>query len=225
MRLDNYARSLLLALGGRRLLAGTSKGHVHFFDLTEQGLEQLNQEGLQVGQNHAALTCLTLAPCETSPPLVVANCMDRARGLLESKNLDYDSHTITYLDLFQCSLPGAGQYRVHYASQCSDHKPHHPAAFGQRSQFTSTSVHTSSYKDSKLCLPRLLRSSHIAAEGGAGFVASGSEDGKATEGNALHFSWQVRVYDLESLSAFNSRHDSFRLKLIVNIYIFIYLFN
>ena len=56
MRLDNYARSLLLALGGvflafslawhqgRRLLAGTSKGHVHFFDLPEQGLEQSGKD-------------------------------------------------------------------------------------------------------------------------------------------------------------------------------------
>ncbi|CAK9068494.1 unnamed protein product [Durusdinium trenchii] len=142
VRLDHYARSMMLALGGRRLLAGTSRGHVHFFEITNQGLERLNQEGLQVGQNQAALTCLTLAPCPENPPLVVANCMDNTVCIMQA------NAQITNLTI---------QRRLSNAHRL---------------------------------LP--LRSSHVSGcydlGAGAGFVASGSEDGV------------VRIFDLESFT-------------------------
>jgi len=142
VRLDHYARSLMLALGGRRLLAGTSRGHVHFFDVTAQGLERLSHEGLQVGQNHAALTCLTLAPCPDNPPLVLANCMDNTVCIMQAN-----------------------------------------------AQITNLTIQRRLANAHRL-LP--LRSSHVPGhyeEGrGAGFVASGAEDG------------MVRIFDLESFT-------------------------
>lgn len=143
VRLDHYARSLMLALGGRRLLAGTSRGHVHFFEISAQGLERLNHEGLQVGQNCAALTCLTLAPCPDNPPLVLANCMDNTVCIMQANE-----------------------------------------------QLTNLTVQRRLANAHRL-LP--LRSSHVPGyyedgDKGAGFVASGAEDGK------------VRVFDLESFT-------------------------
>ncbi|CAL1138691.1 unnamed protein product [Cladocopium goreaui] len=138
VRLDHYARSLMLALGGRRLLAGTSRGHVHFFEISAQGLERLNHEGLQVGQNCAALTCLTLAPCPDNPPLVLANCMDNTVCIMQA------NEQLTNLTV---------QRRLANAHR-SSHVPGY-------------------YED---------------GDKGAGFVASGAEDGK------------VRVFDLESFT-------------------------
>ncbi|CAE7843387.1 CPK3 [Symbiodinium microadriaticum] len=71
VRLDHYARSMVLVSDGKRLLVGTSRGRIHAFDVTPQGLERL--ESQQIG--NTALTCLTLAPCADAPPLLAANCM------------------------------------------------------------------------------------------------------------------------------------------------------
>jgi len=82
VRLDHYARSLVLALDGTRLLAGTSRGHIHALDIDAQGLRMV---GKQQVSSQAALTCLVVAPCaDGMPPLVVANSIDNTICILQA---------------------------------------------------------------------------------------------------------------------------------------------
>ncbi|CAJ1430395.1 unnamed protein product [Effrenium voratum] len=112
VHLDHYARSLLVCLGGQRLLAGTSKGYIHFFDINDEGV-RLSTEGIQVRSN-MALTCLTLAPCG-QPPLVAANCMDNMVIILQA-NANVTNLTVQHrfsnahriLPLRSCHVPGFG---------------------------------------------------------------------------------------------------------------------
>mmetsp|Transcript_111771 Transcript_111771/g.222182 ORF Transcript_111771/g.222182 Transcript_111771/m.222182 type:complete len:333 (-) Transcript_111771:120-1118(-) len=80
VRLDHYARALVLALDGTRLLAATSRGHVHALDVDASGLRIVGKQ--QVSQS--ALTCLVVAPCaDGMPPLLAANCMDNTVCVLQ----------------------------------------------------------------------------------------------------------------------------------------------
>jgi len=81
VRLDNYARALVLGLGGTRLLAGTSRGSISAFSLGDEGLSLVGQLGI----SKSAVTCLTIAPCDDgAPPLVAANSMDCTICLLQA---------------------------------------------------------------------------------------------------------------------------------------------
>jgi len=81
VRLDNYARTLVLALGGTRLLVGTSRGAISAFSVSEEGLRLMSK--LDIGK--AGVTCLTIAHCDDgAPPLLAANSMDGTLCLLQA---------------------------------------------------------------------------------------------------------------------------------------------
>lgn len=115
VRLDHYARSMALVSDGKRLLVGTSRGRIHAFDVTPQGLERL--ESQQIG--NTALTCLTLAPCADAPPLLAANCMAQNNAMDNTVCILQANKTITnftvlkrfanphrLLPLRSCHVPG-----------------------------------------------------------------------------------------------------------------------
>jgi len=111
VRLDHYARSLVLALDGTRLLAGTSRGHIHALDVDATGLRMV---GKQQVSSQAALTCLVVAPCaDGMPPLVVANSMDNHICILQA-NAQMTNFTVLkripnshkLLPLRCCHIPG-----------------------------------------------------------------------------------------------------------------------
>uniref|UniRef100_A0A7S4T555 Myosin motor domain-containing protein n=1 Tax=Alexandrium monilatum TaxID=311494 RepID=A0A7S4T555_9DINO len=113
VRLDHYARSLVLALDGTRLLAGTSGGHIHALDVDAHGLRII---GKQRVSSQAALTCLVVAPCADGlPPLVVANVMDSTICVLQA-NAQMTNFTVLkrlhnahkLLPLRCCHVPAAG---------------------------------------------------------------------------------------------------------------------
>jgi len=81
VRMDYYARTLALGLGGTRLLAGSSRGSISSFSVNEDGLQLMSK--LDIGR--AAVTCLTICPCDDgAPPLVAANSMDCTVCLLQA---------------------------------------------------------------------------------------------------------------------------------------------
>ncbi|CAE7733561.1 CPK3, partial [Symbiodinium sp. CCMP2456] len=115
VRLDHYARSMVLVSDGKRLLVGTSRGRIHAFDVTPQGLERL--ESQQIG--NTALTCLTPAPCADAPPLLAANCMAQNNAMDNTVCILQANKTITnftvlkrfanphrLLPLRSCHVPG-----------------------------------------------------------------------------------------------------------------------
>jgi len=110
VRLDHYARAMVLGLGGSRLLAATSRGHVHSLDVDAAGLRVVGKQ--QVSQ--AAITCLVVAPCpDGMPPIVAANSMDSTICILQANAamtnftvLKRIANTHKMLPLKCCHVPG-----------------------------------------------------------------------------------------------------------------------
>jgi len=110
VRLDHYARALALALDGTRLLAATSRGHVHSLEVDASGLRIVGKQ--QVSQ--VALTCIVVAPCaDGMPPLLAANSMDSTVCILQG-NASMTNFTVLkrlpnphkLLPLRCCHVPG-----------------------------------------------------------------------------------------------------------------------
>jgi len=83
VRLEHSARSLVADVSGKKLLAGSSKGMVFLFEVTDEKIEQTNK--LQA--THGAISCLTIGePGDGSPPLVVANSADSTVCVMQANN-------------------------------------------------------------------------------------------------------------------------------------------
>lgn len=113
MRLDYYARSLVLAKNGERLLAATSKGCIHSLDVDSTGISLVSKQ--QISTGGTAITCIVMAPVpDGMPPLVVANCMDSTITVLQA-NRALTNFTVlkrltnkhNLLPLRCCHVPGA----------------------------------------------------------------------------------------------------------------------
>jgi WD40 repeat protein len=118
-RMEQYARSLCVGMGGQRLLAGTNKGWINCFDVTSEGLEKV--QGQEVG-TRTGITCMTIIPCKDgSPPLLVANCMDNTLYVLQSnanltnftvmKRME-NTHSVLPLRSSHIAAPGRTGYVV-----------------------------------------------------------------------------------------------------------------
>jgi len=111
VRLDHYARSLTTALDGTRLLAGTSRGWIHAFNLDDGKLVLATK----MQMSRAAITCLLVVNCtDGTPPLVVANSMDSTVCVLQG-NAGLTNFTVLrrianphkLLPLRSCHIPSA----------------------------------------------------------------------------------------------------------------------
>merc|ERR1712048_783445 len=60
VRLDHYARSLVVGLDGQRVLAGSSRGSINAFSVGEEGLTV--ESKMQTSK--AAITCMLIIPCK-----------------------------------------------------------------------------------------------------------------------------------------------------------------
>jgi len=112
VRLDHYARSLVLGLGGSRLLAATSRGHIHSLDVDQAGLRLVSKQQV----SHEALTCLIIAPCpDGMPPLVAANAQKSGEVVIMQANATLTNFTVLrrvpnahkVLPLRCCHVPGS----------------------------------------------------------------------------------------------------------------------